>query len=527
MGWLGDAANRLLGRGPLIPLQASAGAYYEGASRGPRFATMSAPPSGPNTAILSSGKTLGDRTHALARNEPFIKGGLNTLTIGVVGTGIMPRCELDDMPELQAAAHERWDQFMAEVDADGVTDGYGMQALGVRGAFVGGDTLYRRRNRLATDRAPYMPVPFAVPLQFQVLEGEMLARDKDTPRLANGGKILGGIEYDAIGRKVAYHLYRHHPSERGAYGGIGGGETVAVPADEILHLREIQRPGQVRGEPRCASVILPAHDFHQGEDALQKSWSMQAALSAFIEIADYDVATTDGWLPLLTDAEKQAARAANTGTAAATLEPGDIPVLRPGQKITQATPPKVDSTYGMAQKLRLQRMSAALGMPYELLAHDLERVSYSSARIGLLNFWNECDAFLWHTLVPQVLAPMWVMFFDAAVRAGRLPLSLSDYLKDPRKYLAVSWIQPKRPWVDPLKDVQGEVLAINNNLVSRDDSMLSRGLIPERVDQSIKRSRDRAKSLGIPEPSAVTPAGDRATPPATEDADETDARRAA
>jgi lambda family phage portal protein len=276
-----------------------------------------------------------------------------------------------------------------------------------------------------------------------------------------------------------------------------------------MHIHEPGRAGQVRGEPRAAAAILPAHDFHQGEDALQKSWNLLAVLSAFIE-TDPTLAQD---LPILTPAEQAAATAANTGTAITTLEPGDIPVLKPGQKVVEMDPPEVGATYSEAQKLRIRRMCAALGVPYSAASMDLSQSTYSSDRSGLIQFWAECDQFLWQTLVPQYLQPLWVTFVDTAVRAGRLPLSLAEYQKDPRRYLAVSWIPPKRPWVDPLKDVQGEVLAINNNLISRDDSILSRGGIPERVDESIRRGRERAQAKGIPDPQAVTPAGARVTPP--------------
>lgn len=531
MGWLGSAVDRVLGRAPLVPLSAyGGGAFYEGASLGRRFATMSAPASGPNTAILASGKTLADRTEALDRNEGFLRSGLEVLTIGVIGTGVMPRCEVKDAT-LQEAAHELWDRHMAEADADGVTDGYGLQALGIRAAFVGGDAFYRKRPRFADDRPLYMPAPFAVPMQYQLLEAAMLPRDKNEA-LTGGGKIIGGVEFGPFGNRVAYHMYREHPSELARFsGGFGSTELSRVPAENIFHLREVRRPGQVRGEPRCAATVLPAHDFHQGEDALQKSWNLQAVLSAFIEINDYDAATTSGWMPILTPAEQAAARQANTGTAQATLEPGDIPVLRPGQSIKPFSPPDVGATYETAQKLRLRRMSAALGVPYELLSKDLENVSYSSARIGLINFWAGCDALLWHTLVPQVLWPMWVTFFDTAVRAGRLPVRLSDYLAEPWKYLAVSWIPPKRPWVDPLKDAQGEILAIESGLTSRDESILSRGGIPERVDQSRKQSQDRADALGVrdakAEGAATTTAGPRQTPPAVADEPQSDAEKRA
>lgn len=489
----------------------SSGTFYEGAGSGRRFVGFSAPRTGPNTPVLASGGTLTDRTYALARNEPFVRRGVNALCAGMVGTGIMPASELDDEPELQDAIHTLWDQFMEEVDADGMTDGYGLQALAIRSVLMGGDCFARFRPRNVTDRAPFMPVPLAVPLQVQLLEAEMVPRDKNEQRTARGGKIVGGIEFDGIGKRVAYHMYREHPSERGLFG-LTVGDALPIAADSVMHIHEVQRSGQVRGEPRCASVLLPAHDFRTGEDALSQAWNLAAVVSGFVETANPDD------LPLLSEAEKAAAEAAGDGKATVTLEAGEMPVLRPGEKFTQAKAPDVGPTYATAVKMRLRRMAAGLDCPYELIAMDLEGVTYSSARIGLLEFWAHCDQFIQQTIIPQFLRPLWVTFINTAVRAGRLPLSLSDYLKDPRRYLAATWIPPMRPWVDPLNDVQGEVLAMEAGLTSRDLLILRRGGIPASVDRSRARSAKRAAELGVPDGKPVqTPQGARVTPPALQE----------
>ena len=63
--------------------------------------------------------------------------------------------------------------------------------------------------------------------------------------------IRAGIEFDKLGRRVAYHLYRSHPND-GALApmsGTGGINTVRVPASEIIHLFRPLRPKQIRGEP--------------------------------------------------------------------------------------------------------------------------------------------------------------------------------------------------------------------------------------------------------------------------------------
>lgn len=490
-GWFAEGATyaRSVTEAAAHAVLAQGGAgFYEGASYTRRFLDMSAPRSGPNTPIITSGGTLTDRTYALARNESYVRRGLNVLSVSITGTGITPLLEVDGETALEEAHAELWEQSMEELDANGITDGYGMQAQAVRGVLTAGDSFGRFRNRLVTDRSRYMPVPFAVPLQVEMLGAEMVPREKNE-LLAGGGDIIAGIQRGPYGNIEGYHVYRRHPSEW-SLSGAAGGATVFVGADDMLHVHEVGREGMLRGEPRCASIILPAHDLHQGEDALQRTWNLQAFLGGFIEWA---ADPTDG-LPGVGPNQ----RPSPAGTVATQWQPGDIPLLKYGQKWNKSTPPDVGATYEPAMRQRLRRMSAGLGCPYELLSMDLVGATYSSARVGLIQFWAECDVFLWHTLVPQFLRPLWLRWFDMAVRAGRLPLTLSKYLENPRRYLnAVQWIPPKRPWVDPMKDVGAELMAIEGGLTSRDEAILSRGRIPASVDRSRKRSKLRAIAEGV------------------------------
>lgn len=92
----------------------------------------------------------------------------------------------------------------------------------------GGEALIRLRYRRPEDG-------LTVTLQLQVLEPEHLSVHLNT-QAENGNVIRAGIEFDRLGRRVAYPLYRAHPEE-GALSpmsGAGGLETVRVPAEEIF-----------------------------------------------------------------------------------------------------------------------------------------------------------------------------------------------------------------------------------------------------------------------------------------------------
>jgi capsid protein len=54
---------------------------------------------------------------------------------------------------------------------------------------------------------------------------------------------------------------------------------------------------------------------------------------------------------------------------------------------------------------------------------------------------------------------------ETAVPAGAL--DLSGFAAAPGRSRAVQWIQPRWDWVDPLKDIQAQVLAMEGDITSR------------------------------------------------------------
>jgi capsid protein len=89
-----------------------------------------------------------------------------------------------------------------------------------------------------------------VPLQLQMLPSEMLPlhRNEVTPA---GNVIRQGIEFDRIGRRVAYHFWRRHPGDM--TDPSLAGETMRVPASEIVHIIDPVDAGQLRGVSRFAA----------------------------------------------------------------------------------------------------------------------------------------------------------------------------------------------------------------------------------------------------------------------------------
>ncbi|WP_245422324.1 phage portal protein, partial [Rhodoplanes serenus] len=72
-----------------------------------------------------------------------------------------------------------------------------------------------------------------MPLQLQMLPSEMLPLNRNES-VPGGNVIRQGIEFDAIGRRVAYHFLRRHPGDMTDFGMAG--EMVRIPASEIVHV---------------------------------------------------------------------------------------------------------------------------------------------------------------------------------------------------------------------------------------------------------------------------------------------------
>ena len=167
----------------------------------------------------------------------------------------MPRAASGDdaLDRRVDALFARW---AAGADADGQLDFYGLQTLICREMVEAGEVLLRRRLRRASDRLP-------VPLQLQVLEADLL--DATRTGALGAGRLVQGIEFDAIGRRRAYWLHPEHPGD--AHGALRGGlQSRPVPAREIAHVYEKQRT-QARGVPWGAPVIRALRDLDDCEVA--------------------------------------------------------------------------------------------------------------------------------------------------------------------------------------------------------------------------------------------------------------------
>ncbi|MBI4902410.1 MAG: phage portal protein, partial [Acidobacteria bacterium] len=294
-------------------------------------------------------------------------------------------------------------------------------------------------------------------------------------KLENGNYIRAGIEFNGIGRRVAYHLYREHPGDTS--NPMASTELVRVPAEAVLHLFRPLRPGQLRGQPWLTQVLIKLHELDQYDDAELVRKKTAAMFAGFItKNAPQD--------SLIGESNPDA-----TGVALAGMEPGTLQVLLPGEDVTFSAPADVGASYETFMRVQLRSIAAGMGITYEQLTGDLTGVNYSSIRAGLLEFRRRCEQFQHQVIVFQMCRPIWRSWLQAAVLSGALSKAAAG--------TDAKWIPPGFAWVDPLKDIKAQIMAVRAGFKSRAEVVSEQGYDAEAIDREIAIDNERADELGL------------------------------
>jgi lambda family phage portal protein len=449
---------------------------YDGTGGGRRALAWMPSNPGAVTALSLAQDELRAKSRDLVRRNAWAAAGIEAFVANAIGTGIKPQSMVQDQATREAI-HSLWWDWCEQADAAGLTDFYGLQALATRAMLEGGEALIRLRYRRAEDGLP-------VALQIQVLEAEHLpnAMNRDLP---GGNVIRSGIEFDRLGRRVAYHLYRSHPNDGllAPMSSQGGLDTVRVDASEVIHLFRPLRPGQIRGEPWLTRALVKLNELDQYDDAELVRKKTAAMFAGFIT----RMAPEDN---LMGESAADANGVAMTG-----MEPGTLQILEPGEDIKFSAPADVGSSYAEFMRQQFRAVAAAMGITYEMLTGDLTQVNYSSIRAGLLEFRRRCEALQHGVIVHQLCRPIWRAWMDQAALEGAL--DLPGYRKDKRQYQSAKWIPQGWSWVDPQKEFNAMKLAIRAGLMSRSEAISGNGYDAEDVDREIAADNARADALGL------------------------------
>lgn len=474
--WLDRLVGLVSPRAELARLQYRAAAnslvaHYEGAGAGRRFENWATPALGPTAAGTAALSTLRNRSRDLTRNNPWARNAVEDLETETVGAGILAKVKAPRarQQKVLAALWKAWAESTA-CDADGLHDLFGLQALAFRTIAESGEVLIRRRIRRLEDGLP-------LPFQLQVLEPDHLDGTRDVVR-GDGSRIVGGIEFDALGRRAAYWLFPEHPGE--SFGVYAGKSSVRVPAANVLHLFRVERPGQVRGIPWAASAIVRLRNFDELEDAVLMREKIASCFGVFIHDGDGSSAPP----PALAGVDGEPSEAGKPPIER--VFPGMIEHLPPGKEVTFGTPPGPQG-FGEYSSTVLRAIAAGYGTTPEALTGNYAGMPFSSSRLSWIRHARRVDAWRWRIVVPRLCVPVFGWALEVA-DAG-----LGTDVRD----ASASWYPPGRDVLDPKNEIVSTRTSIRAGLQSLSAAIRERGGDPDETFAELEADRDRLDELGL------------------------------
>lgn len=396
--------------------------------------------------VAASLPILRERSRHLANNNAWAKRALEVIANNTVGTGIRPNIKNKRLSKV----FKDWAES-TECDFEGRHNLWGLQHHIMHTVAKSGDCLVVKRfvNKV---------------LKLQVLEGDFLDGGKNfNIGKATENYTLQGIEFNPQGQRVAYWIHDTHPM---MYRGI----SQRVLAEDVIHVYESLRPGQIRGVPFGASVILPLRDFDEYADAQLLRQKIAACYAVFVRD------NVDSGI--VSDA---------TDSLPDTIEPGMIQKLPRGMDVEFGNPPGAEGYREYTNALARQ-IAMGFGITYEALTGDLSQVNFSSGRMGWLEFSRNISRWQKMMMIPQFCQPMYSWFEDYAyLSKGLKGLGTSS----------VDWTVPRREMINPSEEIKAAVLAIDNNLMSLSEVLRQMGYDPSAVIDEIAEDREYMASKNI------------------------------
>lgn len=286
-------------------------------------------------------------------------------------------------------------------------------------------------------------------LQWELIDTDRLDTNYNVPHVNGRNAIVMGVEIDTYGAPVAYHLWSGHPASYG-----GRKERQRVPASEIIHAFIPLFAGQTRGIPWMHAAMKMLHDLGGYREAAVIAARVGAAKMGIWETPD--------------DAPPPNSEPGDTPTEHITdATPGHFDFAPAGYKLHTYDPAYPHDQFDAFCKAALRGVAGGIGMAYNSLANDLEGVNYSSIRAGVLEERDEWMV-IQNWMTSAILTPMYERWLELSLAMGMikldngspLPLSKIDKFRE-HGFQGRRW-----SWVDPKKDIEAAILAIDAKLTS-------------------------------------------------------------
>lgn len=449
---------------------------YAGADQGRLFSDFIGSSFSADSELKQSLPVLRNRSRDLARNNEYAKRFLNLIKTNVVGEKgftLQVRARNSDRT-LDAAGNAILENAFKAWGRMGTCDVTGRMSWLDAQRFVA-ETLARDGEvfvKYVTNQR------FRDGFALQFMEADLIDHDKNG-RAENGNEIRMGVELDEFHRPVAYYVLTAHPNDTLAFATQAQRKHIRVSASEMLHLFIPQRTYQTRGEPFMAPAISSLKMLHGYREAELIAARAAAAKFGIITTPDGDEfvgdSTTEDDVPVID------------------MAPASVYQLPSGHDFKMIDPAHPTSAFADFEEAVLRGIASGLNVSYTSLSNDLKGVSYSSIRQGTI---EERDHYktLQSFVIEHFCEPIFRAWLRSALSFGDIPIPLSkrEKFEDNIHFRGRGFA-----WVDPQREINANVTALSNGIISMNDIAANYGRDVEDLFSQIQADKEMAERYGL------------------------------
>jgi lambda family phage portal protein len=488
------------------------GAYDAGRFGSREMASWHPPRDWVNNEVLGDREKVQDRARDMARNHPVIAGAIDRRVESVVG----PEIRIEAQPAFEAMGKDpEWaDDWSTNTEVQFAVWGQNARFLcdveqqSTFGGIVEGAYRHWWNDGDALAVVKMLPRGGAFQTAIELVDPDRLSNPNgmaDNALLANGNRVIGGVEIARGNWPVAYHIRVAHPAESGR------SDTDSFRWERVarfgptgrpvcVHAFKRSRAGQRRGISRFVSAIKRMKMFDRYDDAEIEAALLNAVMAAWVESPFPTKDVTEAMAP-----------ASSSPTAwnyqdqldyrmdnAVRVDGARVIHGLPGEKLTFQRAERPSANYPDFQATGLRSLAAAFGLSYAQVSANWSDINYSSARAMLNEIWRGLlhDR---HEFVTKFCTPIYAAWLEEAVAIGRVkvPGGPLNFYKWRDELTMCDWMGPGRGSIDPLKEAQANDYELNAGTTNLSMIADSNGADHRKVLMGQARDKRLREKLGL------------------------------